>query len=335
MSVTLREVAALAQVSIKTVSNVVNSSANVRPETREKVERAIRTLGYRPNLSARSLRSGKSHVISLVVPEIGLNYFAQLAEHITESAAKAGYSVQLEQTGGDRSKEIAMLSSPQRVLADGLIFSPLGMSQDDEELLRVEYPMVLLGERIFNGPVDHVTMRNVDAAAAATRHLIAAGRRRIAVIGAHANEKLGSAALRFKGYKSALSEAGIPYDPRLVGYTDLWHSHNGAHAMRELLSSGIDFDAVFAMNDALGIGVIRALNEVRRRIPDEVAVIGFDNVTEGEFSMPSLSSVDPGRAEIAEVALSFLLERIENGESAPQKPREHLVDFKLVPRETP
>lgn len=334
MSVTLREVAALAEVSIKTVSNVVNQSANVRPETRRKVEEAIRTLGYRPNLSARSLRSGRSHVISLVVPEIGLSYFAQLAERIIAAAAKAGYSVQLEQTGGDRAKEIAMLSSPQRMLSDGLIFSPLGMSQDDAELLRVDYPMVLLGERIFHGPADHVTMRNVEAAAAATQHLIDSGRTRIAVIGAHANEKLGSAALRFKGYRSALEAAGLPYDPRLVAYTDLWHSHNGAEAMRDLLRSQVAFDAVFTMNDALGIGAIRALNEAGRSIPDEVAVIGFDNVSEGEFSMPALSTVDPGRAAIAEVAFSYLLERIEEPGSAPSSPREFLVDYEVVPRES-
>src|SRR5690606_24780330 len=184
MAVTLHDVAKLAGVSIKTVSNVVNNYERVRPESRARVQSAIDELDYKPNLSARSLRSGRSGVISLVVPELGLSYFAQLAEAVIERAEWHGLTVQVEQTGGDRDREIAMLSSARRQLADGLIFSPLGMGQEDADLLRVNYPMVILGERIFGGPVDHITMKNTEAAAAATRFLLESGRRRIAVIGA-------------------------------------------------------------------------------------------------------------------------------------------------------
>src|SRR5690606_37030469 len=112
----------------------------------------------------------------------------------------------------------------------------------------IDSPIVLLGERIFNGPVDHVTMQNVEAAQAATEHLLGVGRRRIAVIGAHRGEVIGSAGLRLTGYRNALAAAGIPFDDRLVGYVGLWHRVNGAQAIRELLSTGVDFDGLFAMN---------------------------------------------------------------------------------------
>jgi len=193
MAATLHDVARIAGVSIKTVSNVINDYPHIRPTTKQRVLDAIAELDYRPNLSARSLRSGRTGVIGLAVPELSLSYFAELADAVIRSAERHGVTVLIEQTGGDRAREVELLTSPRRQLTDGLIFSALGMDSDDSEYLRVGYPLVLLGERIFGGPTDHVTMRNVDAARAATEHLIALGRRRIAVVGAHEGEVIGPA----------------------------------------------------------------------------------------------------------------------------------------------
>jgi DNA-binding LacI/PurR family transcriptional regulator len=333
MAATLHDVANLAGVSIKTVSNVVNDYPHIRPETRRKVQAAIDELGYQPNLSARSLRSGRSGVIGLVLPELSLSYFAELADAVIANAEKQGVVVLIEQTGADRDREIAVLSSPRMRLTDGLIFSPLGMSQDDVGLLEVDFPMVLLGERIFGGPVDHVTMRNVEAAQAATRFLIDSGRRRIAVIGAHEGEVVGSAALRLRGYRDALQAAGIPYDPALVSHTTLWHRANGADSMRELIDGGVQFDAVFGLNDALTLGALRVLQEKGMRVPDDVAVMGFDNIDEAQYTVPSLSTIDPGREQIAERAVSLLVQRIRE-QARPSVPQEVLIDFSVVPRES-
>ncbi|WP_291052255.1 LacI family DNA-binding transcriptional regulator [Herbiconiux sp.] len=333
MAATLHDVANLAGVSIKTVSNVVNDYPHIRPETRQKVQAAIDELGYQPNLSARSLRSGRSGVIGLVLPELSLSYFAELADAVIANAEKQGVVVLIEQTGADRDREIAVLSSPRMRLTDGLIFSPLGMSQDDVGLLEVDFPMVLLGERIFGGPVDHVTMRNVEAAQAATRFLIDSGRRRIAVIGAHEGEVVGSAALRLRGYRDALQAAGIPYDPALVSHTTLWHRANGAASMRELIDGGVQFDAVFGLNDALTLGALRVLQEKGMRVPDDVAVMGFDNIDEAQYTVPSLSTIDPGREQIAERAVSLLVQRIRE-QARPSAPQEVLIDFSVVPRES-
>ncbi|REJ07016.1 LacI family transcriptional regulator [Microbacterium bovistercoris] len=332
MAVTLHDVARASGVSIKTVSNVINGYPHIRPATKERVEQAIAELGYTPNLTARSLRSGKTDAIALALPDLALSYFAELAASVIEAAEASGLSVLVEQTGGDRDRELELLRSPRRQLTDGLIFSALGMDQDDVARLDVPYPMVLLGERIFDGPTDHVTMRNVEASRAATEYLIASGRRRIAIVGAHEGEVIGSAALRLQGYREALDAAGIPFDEDLIGYTTFWHRANGALAMRELLARGVEFDAVFGLNDTLALGAMRVLQEAGRRVPGDIAVIGFDGLDEAEYSIPSLTTVDPGRDWIARTAVATLRERIDGSVDGP--PRTLLADFRVLERES-
>lgn len=333
MAATLHDVARRAGVSIKTVSNVINDYPHIRPATRQKVEEAIAELGYTPNLTARSLRSGRTGSIALAVPDLKLNYFAELAASVIAEAEQAGVAVLVEQTGGERKRELELLQSPRRQLTDGLIFSARGLEQDDAPRLHVPYPLVLLGERVFDEEVDHVTMRNVEAARAATDYLLASGRRRIAVIGAHRDEVVGSAGLRLRGYREALDAVGVDVDPELIAYTDPWHRLNGATGMRELIDRGVPFDAVFALNDALAFGAIRALDEAGLRVPEDVAVIGFDDVDEAAYSIPSLTSVDPGRAWIASTAVERLLERITAREAAGPA-RLLLADFRIVERES-
>ncbi len=335
MGSTLHDVARLAGVSIKTVSNVVNDYPHVRPSTRDKVLAAIEQLDYRPNLSARGLRSGRTGVIGLAIPELRQNYFAELADSIIRAADRHGVGVVIDQTSATREGELAVLSGERLRLTDGVLFSPERLGQEDVELLEVAFPLVLLGERIFGGPTDHVTMRNVESARAATEHLLGIGRRRIAVIGAHPinQDDIRSANLRLRGYREALEAAGLPYDTALVRVAAPWHRENGAAAMRGLLEDGVDFDGLFTFNDTLGLGALRALGEAGVRVPDDVAVIGFDNIDESRFSVPSMSSVDPGRDEIARVAVETLLARIrEKCEPAP--PRQILADYRVVGRES-
>jgi DNA-binding LacI/PurR family transcriptional regulator len=334
MASTLHDVARLAEVSIKTVSNVINDYPHIRPATRERVEAAIAELGYQPNLSARSLRSGRTGVLGLALPELSLSYFAELADAIIAAAEQRGLTVLIEQTGGDRDKELEVLRSPRRKLTDGLLFSPLGLGQDDAALIEQPYPIVLLGERIFGGPTDHVTMQNVEGARTATEYLLSTGRRRIALVGAHAGEVIGSAGLRLRGYSDALAAAGIPFDPTIIGYTDLWHRGDGATAMRKLLADGARFDAVFALNDTLALGAVRVLQEAGIRVPSDVAVIGWDNLDETQYSLPSLTTVDPGKGEIAATAVRALIERIDGRNAEPIPPREMLASFSIVQRES-
>ena len=276
-------------------------------------------------------------MIGLAVPELRQPYFAELADAVIAAAEERDLSVIMGQAGADREHEVAVLANGLKQ-TEGLLFSPERLGSEDRGLLDyVDYPLVMLGERIFGGPTDHVTMHNVSGARAAVDHLLAMGRRRVAVVGAHPDNRTGqlrASDLRVQGYREALALAGLTHDPRLELAVAPWHPQNGADATRRLLASGLDFDAVFALNDTLGIGVLRALGESSCRVPDDVAVIGFDNIENGRFSLPSLSSVDPGRDEIAETAVAMLVERIESGSRTEPPPRLYKADFRIVERES-
>ncbi|SFJ77870.1 transcriptional regulator, LacI family [Cellulomonas sp. KH9] len=333
-AVTMHEVAARAGVSIKTVSNVVNGYPYIRDSTREKVELAIAELGYQLNVTARNLRRGRTGLVGLAVPELSLPYFAELADSVIRAAEARGLTVLIEQTGAVRERELEVLRGQRRQFTDGLIYSPLALGPDDVgELEGIDYPMVLLGERIFGGPADHVTMRNVEAAKAATQHLIDQGRRRIAVVGAHAGESVGSAALRVQGYVAALEENGLPYDPALVGEAGLWHRATGAETMARLLDADLGIDAVFGLNDALALGALHTLHLRRVEVPGEIAVIGFDDIDEAAYAAPTLSTVNPGREQIAATAVDLLVDRIDGAQD--DRPfRQVVADFSIVARES-
>lgn len=334
MSITMHDVARLAGVSIKTVSNVVNDYQYIRPETRRRVEEAIAELGYRPNLSARGLRSGRTGVISLVIPDLRNSYFAELAASVMAAADERGLSVVIEQSGTSRERELEILRGPRMQLVDGILYSVLALGEDDVSLLAdIRTPLVLLGERIFTGPDDHVTMQNVEGARAATEHLLSLGRTRIVALGAHPGEVVGSAGLRLSGYRAALDAAGIAFDERLVVAVGDWFRSSGADAMRRLLETGVDFDGVVAFNDLMALGAMRVLQEAGRRIPQDVAMIGFDDLDETRYTVPTLSTINPGRDEIARTAVQYLVERIAAPDSE-LAPREYLAEFSLVQRES-
>ncbi|MFT3889428.1 MAG: LacI family DNA-binding transcriptional regulator [Arachnia sp.] len=337
MAATMQDVAKLAEVSVKTVSNVVNDYKHVTPATRERVRKAIEKLGYEVNLSARNLRTGRTGLITLALPELRLPYFAELAASVIAEAEQAGMRVLVEQTNADREREIELLQGRSRHMVDGVVFSPLALGQDDIRLFNVRFPLVLLGERVFGSPNDHVTMSNVEAAKAATHHLLARGCRRIAFVGSHPGEAVGSAALREQGYRAALAEAGIPVDERLVVEAEPWHRLTGATVMDRLLTDGTDFDGVFAANDSLALGVLHSLNVHRVPVPERIAVIGFDDVEDASFAHPTLTSVSPGREQIAREAVRLLMLRIaEAGMSLTEtRPAQSIrADFEIMARES-
>ena len=331
MPVTMRDVAERADVSIKTVSNVINGYRYLRPETRQRVEAAIAELGYRVNMSARHLRKGRTGMMGLAMPELAHPYFAEFADLMIVEAEKVGFRVLIERTGATREGALTSLDSSQRRITDGLAFFPLGLEPDDGDLLAVDYPLVLLGERIFGAPVDHVTMANVEAARAATVHLAEQGCRRIVALGARLDEGMGSPTLRLRGYQEGLVAAGLAFDPALVVEVDPWTRQTGEDAIARLLDSGVDFDGVFAMNDSMAFGVLHELHTRKIAVPQQVAVIGFDDVDDAAFHEPPLSSIAPGREQIAREAVRMLVERIA-GDAQP--PRLVIADFELRVRES-
>jgi DNA-binding LacI/PurR family transcriptional regulator len=332
MAASLKDVAARAGVSVKTVSNVVNEYPFVTPDTRAKVQRALVELDYRPNLSARRLRGGRTGLIALALPELGQPYFAELAELIVQEAADHGWTVLIDQTRGDPDSERLVAEGIKAHLVDGLIVSPLALTPDDLDRRSDTTPLVLLGERLTDAPVDHVTIDNVAAARLATAHLIELGCRRIAAIGSQPRIPGGTAALRLKGYRQALRRAGIPTDRDLVAAAPHYHRGDGAAAMARLLDLDAPPDAVFCFNDVLALGAIRTALERGLRVPADLAVIGFDDIEDGRYHTPTLSTIAPDKQEIARLAITLLRRRI----NAPRAtdPTEATATFALKQRES-
>jgi DNA-binding LacI/PurR family transcriptional regulator len=330
--VSLKHVAALAGVSVKTVSNVVNGYQHVTESTRTRVQQAIDELNYRPNLVARNLRQGRTDVIALALPELDLPYFAELARSVIKAAEEIGWTVLIDQTDGLAEREQLMLGGSFGRLIDGLIFSPITLGADDLERRRDTTPLVLLGERVYDGPADHVSIDNVAAARVATDHLIGLGRRRIAAIGDQVQPTYQTAHLRLRGYLEALAGAGLPAPPEWRPPVERYHRADGAAAMHRLLDLPEPPDAVFCFNDLLALGALRTLHERGMRVPQDIAVVGWDDVEDGRYSTPTLTTISPDKQQIASLAVDFLAAQLRSGQQ--DAPREVTADFSLAVRES-
>ncbi len=318
--------------SVKTASNVVNGYVHVTDRTRARVQQAIEQLHYRPNLAARGLRQGRSDVIAVAVPEIDAPYFAELARSVVKVAETRGWTVLIDQTDGAVEREQLVLDGVRGGLIDGLIFSPLALGAEELARRRDTVPLVLLGERVFAGPADHVSIDNVAAARAATSHLLELGRRRIAAIGAQPSPQLQTAHLRLCGHQESLTAAGLPTPSELVVEVGSYHRADGAAAARRLLALPEPPDALFCFNDLLALGALRALHEAGVRVPDDVAVVGWDDVEDGRYSTPTLTTVSPDKHQIAALAIDLLAARLGEGRGSP--PQEVTADFALAVRES-
>lgn len=314
-----REVAEAAQVSMRTVSNVVNGHPHVSAAVRERVTRAIADLGYRPSELARNLKAGRSGLIGLVLPDLDDPYFAELTKAFVEEGARRGLTVVIDQTNGDLQRERHLVDrTGHGSMFDALVMSPAGLTPADLHGIADDRPLVFLGERLFP-PFDHVMIDNRLAAREAVTHLITSGRRRIAAIGALGSEAETSS-LRLAGYADALAEAGLDYDESLVPVVDSFRRHNGATAMELLLDLPEPPDAVFCFTDPLALGALRTLALRGVNSPRQVAVVGFDDVEDGEFSTPSLSTVSPDKHFIAATALDRVEAKLAGEPAEPGEP---------------
>jgi LacI family repressor for deo operon, udp, cdd, tsx, nupC, and nupG len=330
----LRDVAELAGVSIRTVSNVVNGYAPVSEPTRLRVQAAVEQIGYRPNVLARNLKQGRSGLVALVVPELDVPYFAELTRAVIGEARRQGFTVVVDQTDGDPERERELILTGSRgTLFDGVILSPMSLSQEDLVNHGPQVPLVLLGERTADGPFDHVGIDNAGAALAATEHLFQIGRRRVAAIGDQPYETGETAQLRTYGYRQAHLAAGRDVDERLIVGCAHFHREDGARAMAQLLDGpGPPPDAVFCFNDLLALGALRTLLARGYRVPEDVAIIGFDDIEDGRYATPSLSTISPDKAQIAHLAVARLTGRMHG--AIDTAGTDQWADYQLVERET-
>ncbi|WP_327178418.1 LacI family transcriptional regulator [Streptomyces sp. NBC_01335] len=323
MSSSLKDVALRAGVSPRTVSNVVNGSAPVAEQTRLRVQQAIDELGYRPNLAARSLRAGRTGIIGLAIPELHSPYFAELAGLLVEEAQRRSWTVIIDQTLGDAEAERRLLTGDGGRVMDGLVISPWALEARDLTATARALPVVLLGERSPGGLADRVAVDNVAAADEATTHLLERGRRRVAAIGLQPHLENGTAEQRAAGYRRALRRAGIEPRPAWERSVTALHRSDGARAMAELLDGGGGAgggtgwgsgdevpDAVFAFSDELALGALHTAHARGVRVPEDLAIVGFDDIEDGRFSHPGLTTVSPDKRQIAARALQCLADRV-------------------------
>jgi DNA-binding LacI/PurR family transcriptional regulator len=332
---TLKDVARRAGVSVRTVSNVVNDYPYVTPEMRERVKAAIEELNYQPNLSARYLRRGRSGILAYAVPDLSNAYFSEIGNAIIASAATHSYTVLIDQTQARRASERDVIQGLTPHLIDGVILSPLALEPEDMQPNKGTIPIVLLGDRVYDVPYDHVTYDNVSTAYMATRHLISLGRKRIAAIGVQEldSRPTQTSNLRLRGYSEALAAHGLSFDPGLVirGIPS-YSLSSGARAMRQLLALDAPPDAVFCFNDYLALGVIRAIYDAGYHVPEDIAVVGFDDIEAGRYSIPSLTTVSPDKEKIGDLAVAFLYGRINGTRTGP--PERVEVPCQLIVRES-
>jgi len=281
----------------------------------------------------RSERDDGERCITLAVPDLSGEYLGQLADAVVREAGEHGWQVLVRQTCGLRDVELRLLQRAGQGGSEGLIIQPLAIRPEDEGALAVPGPVVLIGERPLEGPVDHVTLANAAAAQTAVQHLLSTGRRRVAVIGVNSTDtQVTAGVLRDRGYRAALEAAGVPLDPSLVADVRGWDARSGARAAEDLLRTGAPFDAVFAFTDDLAIGALSVLAQHGLRVPQDVAVVGFDNTRASACAHPPLTTVDPGSRAVAHSAVSLLDERIRRG--TPGASRRSTAVHQLVVRES-
>ncbi|NUR97377.1 MAG: LacI family DNA-binding transcriptional regulator [Kribbellaceae bacterium] len=327
----MADVARSAGVSTMTVSNVINGRPRVGAATRERVLAAISDLGYQVNLAARHLRAGRTGVVGLAVPELERPYFAQLAGRLADRFEAHGLRIVMERTGASREGELDAVAFSRLRMYDGLILSVVDIDPAELSQLRTDAPVVMIGERALPSRFDHVMMDNVDGARQATAHLLATGARRIAMLGGDPSGTANMPALRAEGYALAHADAGVPVDPEL-NVRSSFRMQDGYDAIRSLLGRGIGFDAVFALTDVVAMGALRALADAGMRVPDDVQVVGFDDIDEAAYLVPSLTSVNPGHAEMADRITALLTAQITDGPTGD--PQEVVVPARLVQRGT-
>lgn len=315
--------------SPKTVSNVINGVVFVRPETRERVEKAVSDLNYVPNLSARGLRNGRTGAIAIAFPDVAMEYSAEMLDQFVEVAHEKGWNIQLEQTGKRPERESELLSRGREHLVDGLVLNPVSLESSAIVGADELPPVVVIGE-VEQSLVDRVYVDSVAAARAMTEHLLDLGHRRIAILGAEGPAfDTATAKARTKGYRDALEAAGLARDPALELVVADWAPAAAAETFALALDSGLDFDAVFAFTDSMATGVLSVLSQRRILVPDEISVVGFDDVAAGRFASPPLTTVSFDKRAFAETTLDLLAERIAD-RALP--PRAVVIPYALISR---
>ncbi len=308
---TIREIAAFAGVSTATVSRVVNKRGYVSSETRRNVERVVREYDYRPNRSARGLPNGRTGLVGVTVPLVQPSYFAAIIAGVTEALYEQDRRIVLCPTLHEHDREVSLLERVMHGTTDGgLLVLPEESNRELRTLLDYGYRFVVIDPR---EPIDEripaVSAASSSGADQAMQHLLDLGHRRIAAITGPRNWIATEERLR--GYHAALAAAGELPNPQLVIESNFEHE-GGLHAATHLLKLPEPPTAIFAFNDQLAIGAIQAARSLGLTLPDDLAIVGFDDTAEAAIVTPALTTVRQPLAEMGRIAVSLLTRLLEN-----------------------
>ncbi|MDQ3856482.1 MAG: LacI family transcriptional regulator [Chloroflexota bacterium] len=327
---TIRDVAEFAHVSVTTVSHVLNGTRAVDPETEQRVRQAIQALGYRPNLLARGLRRRQTQTIGLLVPDNSNPFFAEVSRAIEDAGFAQGYNVILCNSDLSEAKQAAYIDVLLSKQVDGILLIASGSRPDPvRHIASVGVPVVIVDRELEDTPADLVLVDHEQGGYLAGQYLVERGHRKIACISGP--EEVTPSTRRVAGFRRALAEAGIDLDPNAVVQGD-GRLTGGSSAMQELLARGLTFTALFAYNDLMAIGAIGVLRRAGLSIPEDVSVIGFDNILQAGATVPGLTTVAQPITEIGSLSVDLLLRRIRGRSEA--EPVRVTLPTKLVERES-
>ncbi|MDQ0229241.1 LacI family DNA-binding transcriptional regulator [Metabacillus malikii] len=326
--VKMSDVALKANVSTATVSRVLHSPETVKEQTRQKVLNAIKELNYQPNILARQLRKNETKTILVVVPNIMNTVFLGIIEGIEAEASKNQYKVLLGNTNNDVKKEYGLIDLLKQKQTDGMILFSARLEEDILHELSEQYPIVLTADFIDGLKVPTVSIDNISSSRKAVLHLISLGHTRIAHISGPLSNS--SARDRFKGYEQALYQHSMEVGSMLVQEGD-YSLESGYNQMRKLLALEKMPTAVFAANDEMAIGAIKAAKEHGLNIPQDLAIVGFDNIHFSSIFEPRLTTIAQPLFKMGQLSMKLLLAQI-NG-SVSEK-TQYILESELIIRDS-
>lgn len=307
---TLKDVAKLAGVSTATVSHVINGTRFVSEELQQKVNNAMAELDYRPNMMARALKMGFQKTIGIIVPDCTNPFFAEISRSIDRYCFSKGYNIILCNTDNNLEQQSSYTNMLISKHIDGVIFiSSDNTDEDINKFLKNSIPVVIADRIGKNNNVDSIIVNNEKGGYQATKYLINHGFTKIGCISGPSF--ISSSSQRVLGYKRALKEANIEIRDDFISVGD-FHFAGGIAAVDNFLKLDDKIEAVFATNDMMALGFINALKNVGLNVPNDISVVGYDNIQLAQFMTPKLTTVSQPLEDVAKTATDLLLDKIKN-----------------------
>ncbi|WP_245863478.1 LacI family DNA-binding transcriptional regulator [Petrotoga halophila] len=332
--VTIKDIAERAGVSVNTVSRALNDKPDINPQTKEKIEKIAQELGYVKNIYATMLKSNVTHTIGVIMPDSSNPFFSEVFKGIDKAARENNYQIIIMNSEGLYENEEKFLKTLLERRVDGILLFPMQKSYEDiQELIKEHFPIVLVGREIDGWNVDEIFSDEEKGGYLATKYLIEKGCKKIKMI---TDQLYNSASYgRLQGYKKALKEKGLTFSEDDIkiceGIHEGYHVKAGYDKTMEMIRKKEEFDGIFCYNDLIAYGAIKALKENNLKIPQNVSVVGYDDIAFSRLIEPELTTVKVKKFEMGYEAFQMLYKRIKSKQRDNSSTRK-VLDVELVVR---